>query len=327
MAKALVLGATGFIGGHIAEKAREQGWEVCGFRRDPHSFGHLSELDIEWANGDLDDYPSLVSAMTGMDYVFHAAGHYAGDGNPAAVKDHLQLGEKQMKNVIRAVRESGAKRLIYTSSLTTIGSPPPEEDRLADERDHYQQGSQPDNGYYEVKSVMESLALEAASVGYPIVILNPTLVLGPGDVHLATGQIVLLIAQGKALAVPPGTINVVDVRDAAEAHIQAARVGRPGNRYILGGSNYTTEEAARTIALMAGVRPPRFVLPTKLIDFYIKVSDSLPFLPFPPDHLRAYRTWQGYNTDKARQELSLQSRFLEETARDSIKWFADQGYL
>ncbi len=327
MVKTLVLGATGFIGGQIARSSLEQGWETSGFRRDPRSTGDLNDLKIIWKNGDLDDYPSLVSAMQGADYVFHAAGHYAGDGNPTKVKDHVQLASQQMKNVIRAVREAGVKRLIYTSSLTTIGAPPPGEERLADERDFYQQGSLPANGYYEVKSAMENLALEAARVGYQIVILNPTLVLGPGDVHLATGQIVQLIARGKALAVPPGTINIIDVRDAAAAHIQAARIGRSGERYILGGNNYTTEEAVGVIAEMAGVKPPRIVLPTWLIDAYIKAADSLPFLPFPPDHLRAYKTWQGYNTAKARQELNLGSRFLEETARDSLKWFSDQGYL
>lgn len=327
MVKALVLGATGFIGGHIAKKAHEQRWEISGFRRDDSSTGHLDNLNINWKSGDLEDYPSLLQAMAGMDYVFHAAGYYPGDGNPAAVKDHVQKATKQMKNVIRAVREAGVKRLIYTSSLTTIGTPQLGEDRLADERDFYQQGSQPDNGYYEVKSAMENLALEAASVGYQIVILNPTLVLGPGDFHLATGQIVLLIAKGKALAVPPGTINIVDARDAAEAQIQAARLGRPGERYILGGSNYSTEEAVGIIADMAGAKAPRLILPPKLIDFYINMADKLPFLPYPPDHLRAYKTWQGYNTEKARQELNLQTRFLEETARDSIKWFSDHGFL
>lgn len=327
MVKALVLGATGFIGGHIAKQAREQGWEVTGLRRDPQSVGNLSDSDILWKNGDLGDYPSLVRAMEGMDYVFHAAGQYGGDGNPASVPDHVQLGKDQMNNVIRGVREAGVKRLIYTSSLTTIGPPPVGQERLADERDFYQPGSMPDNAYYEVKSAMESLALEAASVGYQIVILNPSLVLGPGDIHLATGEILLLIARGKALAVPPGTTNIIDVRDAAAAHIQAARVGRSGERYILGGSNYTTEEAVTIIAQMASAKPPRFILPPKLIDFYIKAADNLPFLPFPPDHLRAYHAWQGYNTEKAVRELGLRSRFLEETARDSLKWFSDQGHL
>lgn len=327
MIKILVLGATGFIGGHIAKQAHLAGWEVHGFRRDPQSEGDLEGLPVHWHTGTLEDYPALREAMTGMEYVFHAAGNYPVDGNPSHVSDHVKAGVEQMKNVIRATREGRIKRLVYTSSLTTIGSPPPGEDRLADERDFYQQGSLPDNGYHEVKIAMEKLALEAVGVGYNIVILNPALVLGPGDVHLSTGEIVVAIAQGKAIAVPPGVMNIIDVRDAAEAHINAARIGRTGQRYILGGSNYTIMEAAGVFANIAGVSPPKFTLPTWVIDLYINVADALPFIPFPPDHLRAYQTWQGFNTEKARQELDLRSRMLEETARDSIKWFSERGHL
>ena len=327
MIKILVLGATGFIGGHIARKAHQSGWEVHGFRRDPQSEGDLEDLPIHWHTGTLEDYPTLQEAMAGMEYVFHAAAYYPVDGNPSHVSDHVKAGVEQMKNVIRATREGRIKRLIYTSSLTSIGSPPPGEDRLADERDFYLQGSLPDNGYHEVKIAMEKLALEAVGVGYGIVILNPALALGPGDVHLSTGEIVVAIAQGKAIAVPPGVINIIDVRDAAEAHINAARIGRTGQRYILGGSNYTVMEAAGVIANIAGVSPPKFDLPTWAIDFYIKIADTLPFIPFPPDHLRAYQTWQGFNTEKARQELDLRSRMLEETARASIKWFSERGHL
>jgi dihydroflavonol-4-reductase len=327
MTKILVLGATGFIGGHIAKKAHDEGWEVYGFRRDPQSTGHISDIQINWREGNLNDYPSLLRAMSGMDMVFHAAASYAPDGNPSNIKKLVADASLQMKNVIRAVREAEVKRLIYTSSQSTIGSPPPEEDRLADERDFYTPGSMPKNSYYEVKAAMEGLALEAARVGYNIVILNPTLVLGPGDVHLATGEIVLAIARGWGRFLPPGIINIIDVRDNAAGHINAARVGQAGQRYILGGSNYSIKEAAASIALIAGAKPPLLTIPSGLIDLYINTADKLPFIPHPPDHLRAYHTWNGYNTEKAQRDLQLPSRFLEETARDSIKWFSDHGYL
>lgn len=327
MIRSLVLGATGFIGGHIAKKALEAGWEVHGFRRDPQAEGILEGLDIHWHSGTLEDYPSLLQAMTGMDFVFHAAASYPGDGNPAYVKKHVQAGISQIENVLQGIREAGVKRLIYTSSLTTIGTPPEGEERLADERDVYQQGSLPDNGYYEVKIAMENLVLEAVQKGYDIVILNPSLVLGPGDVHLSTGEIVLMIAQGKAIAVPPGTISVIDVRDAAQANINAASSGRTGERYILGGGNYSIMEAAQIITRIAGKRPPWFTIPSWVIDLYISLADALPMIPYPHDHVRGYRTWQGYNTDKARLELDLHSRALEETIRDSIQWFCDRGHL
>ena len=210
MFKVLVLGATGFIGGHIAKKAQEVGWHVYGLRRDKTSFGHLQNRDIKWIDGNLEDYPSLVAAMAGMDYVFHAAGYYPTNQDPKETPRHIELAGNQIKSVIKASREARIKRLIYTSSLTTIGMPPKGENRLADERDTYPTGLMPDNGYYEAKSVMEGFALEAASVGYDIVILNPTTVFGPGDVHVSTGQVLITIAQGKAKAVPPGIINIID---------------------------------------------------------------------------------------------------------------------
>ena len=327
MVNILVLGATGFIGGHIAKKALEVGWQVHGLRRNPESTGHLKDQKINWIEGNLEDYPTLLAAMSGMNYVFHAAAIYPDDGNPANVKAHVQAASAQMKNVIRAIREAGVKRLIYTSSLTTIGLPPENENRLADERDFYQQGTLPDNGYHEMKSTMENMALEAAGVGYDIVILNPTLVLGPGDVHISTGEVLLMIARGQAKAIPSGEINIIDVRDAAEAHINAARIGKRGQRYILGGSNYTLMDAAAILADIADVKAPAITLPTKIIDLYIKAGDTFPFIPFVSDHLRSYKHWQGFNTDKAQRELSLKSRFLEETARDSLSWFRNQGVL
>ncbi len=327
MFNVLVLGATGFIGGHIAKKAGDVGWKVYGFRRNSSSVGHLQNRDITWVEGDLDDLSSLKAAMSGMDYVFHTAGYYPTDYDPQNLSQQISSAAEQMKNVVRATREAGVKRLIYTSTISTIGLPPENENRLADERDFYKVRSLPDNGYYEAKSAMENIALEAARVGYDIVVLNPTAVFGPGDVHLSTGEILLTIARGKARAVPPGMINIIDVRDAAAAHINAARIGKSGQRYILGGTNYSILEAVTTIADIAEIKPPLFTLPTWILDIYIQLANILPFIPHAPYHLTAYQTWQGYNTDKAERELNLQSRFLEETVRDSLRWFSNRGIL
>jgi dihydroflavonol-4-reductase len=327
MYNVLVLGATGFIGGHIAQKALEVGWNVSGLRRDPGSVGQLENHPINWIDGNLNDYSSLVKAMSRMEFVFHAGASYPVDGNPGKTPEYVHFASIQMKNVIKATREAKIRRLIYTSSLTTIGIPGLGENRLADERDLYQSGSMPDNAYYEVKSAMENLALEAVGVGYDIVILNPTLVLGPGDVHISSSEILLMIAKGKARAVPPGVVNIIDARDAAAAHVIAARIGKTGQRYILGGDNYSIREAVEIIGGIADVKPPAFTLPSSLIDLYIKAGDSIPFIPPAHDHLRAHKHWQGYNTNKAQKEFNLKVRFLEETARDSIKWFINQGII
>ena len=327
MTNVLVLGAAGFNGGHIAKKAQDGGWKVHGFRRNSSSGAPVQSQDIVWVEGDLDHFSSLKEAMSGMDYVFHAAGYYPTDYDPRKISQQISFAAEQMKNVVRATREAGVKRLIYTSTMSTIGLPPENESRLADERDFYRPGSLPHNGYYEAKCAMENIALEASRGGYGIVVLNPTTVFGPGDVHISTGKILLMIAEGKARAIPPGTINIIDVRDAAAAHINAARIAKAGERYILGGANYSISEAAAINADIAGTKPPSLTLPTWVLDLYIRLADSLPFVPYAPFHLRAYRHWQGYNMDKAKRELKLQSRFLEETVRDSLRWFSQHQTL
>ena len=325
MTEVLVLGATGFLGGHIARAALRKGWTVHGFRRDPQATGHLQHHPIRWREGDLADPASLLSAMAGMDVVFHAAGFYPPDNDPGRTPEYVDRACQEMNHVLQAAGQSGISRLIYPSSLTTIGLPPADEDRPADERDVYQPGTLPVNGYYESKIAMEALALQAHEQGLEVVILNPTLIFGPGDVHLSTGEILLAVAEGKAAAVPPGWINIIDARDAAEAHVAAVRLGRSGERYILGGENLSIPEAVEVIARLAGVRPPLFTLPRWAIDSYLWLSDRVPFLPFAPFHFQAYRRWQRYNTEKAVRELNLITRSWEETILDSLNWFDRQG--
>ena len=154
---ALVLGATGFIGGHIARAALEAGWEVRGLRRQAGRTGHVEGLPISWVRGNLKDYASLRLAMDRVDIVFHAAAFYPTDGNPRKVREQIQFAEREIQNVLAAVLAAKVKRFVYTSTLTTIGHPAPEENRLADERDVYSPGTLPKSAYYETKIAMEQI--------------------------------------------------------------------------------------------------------------------------------------------------------------------------
>ncbi len=323
----LILGATGFIGGHIARAALEAGWQVRGLRRTPQSVGHLEGLPVEWVSGDLNDPASLEKAMQGVEIVFHAAAYYPTDGDKRKVPAQVEAARAEMANVLTAVRQSGVRRLIYTSTLSTIGQPPAGANRLADERDVYQPGTLAESGYYEAKIVMEQAVLQTAADWLDAVVLCPTAVFGPGDVHLTTGGLLIAAARGLAIAWLPGEINVVDVRDVAAAHIAAAVRGRRGERYILGGHNYTVRQALEIVARVAGARPPRFGIPSWAIQGLIWLGDQLPFLPLPANHLRALPLWQGYNTIKAQTELGLQPRPFEETVRDALAWFREHGQL
>jgi dihydroflavonol-4-reductase len=321
--KALVLGGTGFIGGQIVRAALTAGYGVRVLRRR-HAVGALSDVAhaIEWVQGDLDDLEVLTEGAEGCEVVFHAAAYYPQSSHD--IPRQVAYAEGQMGRVLEATHRAGVQRLVYTSSLTTVG-PPSQPGRLADERDFYTPGSS-GSAYYEVKFAMERMALRAAAEGLPAVILLPTAVLGPGDVKPTTGQVLVEVARGRVPVYLDGAFNVVDGRDVAAAHLAAVKQGRIGERYIIGGENVTVREALALAAKAAGVTPPRLKLPRGLIEWAVRAADWLPGLE-PPEHGRTLHLWQPLSTLKAERELGLSTRPLVETIGEGIAWFREHGYL
>jgi dihydroflavonol-4-reductase len=209
--RALVLGATGFIGGQIARALVERGYDVRGLRRPASPTQAIEGLPVEFVHGDLRDRASLLAAMRGVDALFHAAAYYP--HNSLAPRRSLRIAVAGMRNVLECARDAGVGRVVYTSSLSTIG-PPARGRSLADERDLYLPGSVADP-YFEAKWAMECEAYRAAAAGQDVVSLCPTVVFGTGDVKPTTGVALLAVARGLAPAYVEGDINVVDVRDVA----------------------------------------------------------------------------------------------------------------
>jgi dihydroflavonol-4-reductase len=325
MTTALVLGGTGFIGGHVAKAALERGWTVRALRRRQGATGHLQEEEVEWFNGDINHPNTLEEAFQGVDVLFHAAGYYP--THSRKVPEQVAFAVKQIRSVLAVANQAALSRMVFTSTLTTIGAPPQVQSRLADERDMYLPGSSPKSAYYECKYAMESEVLRAAAQGMPAVVVNPTAVFGPGDVHLTLARLLIAVARGFLFAWVDAVINCVDVRDVASAQVRAAEVGKVGERYILGGHNRTLEELITEAAALVGKPGPRLKLSLELIDAVVWVEDHLPGISLTGNHLRTLREWQGYNCSKARQELNLVPRPLEETFLDAFAWLQAQGYL
>jgi len=327
----LVLGATGFIGGHIARAALARGWRVRALRRRPNAVGAIGDVagQIEWIQGELpfktievsQDLKGLGEAMRGCDAVFHAAAAY-----PLAARDiagWVSRSVRQMRAALASARDAGIGRFVYTSTLTTVGRPG-EAGRLADERDFYVPGTS-GSAYYESKFAMEMEAFRAAAEGLPVVILNPTAVFGPGDIKPTTSEVLLRVAKQQIPFYFDATTNAVDGRDVAEAHIVAAGRGRVGQRYIVGGHNLTLKDELTLAARAAGVTPPRGKISRSLVDALLRAGDRLG-LPLP-ENIKTLRFWQPLNTEKAQRELGLSPRPFEETARDTIAWFRENHYL
>lgn len=323
----LVTGATGFIGGHIAKAALAQGWQVRGLRRS-QSTGHLAADDaVRWMQGDLNDRATLETALQGVDVLFHAAAYYPRRERQRNREQHLAAAQAEIETVLAAAKAAGVRRVVYTSALFCIANLPPGASRLADERDVYQLGDFPESAYFETKILMEQIALAANGPELEVVVTNPTAVFGPGDLNKTLGSLLILAAKGFFITWLPVEANVVDVRDVAAAHIQAALRGRPGERYILGGHNLSIRETFTIVAKVTGRRPPLFALPLWMLAPVVWLGDRIPAIPLPANHLRSVRRWQPYNTAKAERELGLAARPFEDTVRDALAWFKAQGQL
>jgi dihydroflavonol-4-reductase len=225
-----------------------------------------------------------------------------------------------MESVLLAFRQARPELLVYTSSLTTIG-PPSAAGRLANESDVYQMGSVPAL-YFDVKMAMECIALES---GLPVVALCPTSVYGPGDVKPTTGRLLTNVARGWMPFYPDSQINVVDVRDVAEAHLSAVERSQRGERYIVGGENMSMRDMLTVMARQAGRRPPWLRLPAQWVEWAGMLAGRLGILG--GDMLQAIRYFQPLDTSKARAELGLATRPFAESVRDALAWFREHGYL
>lgn len=327
MTKALVLGATGCIGNNTVRAGLAAGWQVRAFRRPSSDTWMLEGLEVEHAIGDLEDRASLLGAMRGCDLVIHSAAHYPLHSLDLA--GSLRKATRQMRNVLDAAAEAGVGRLVYTSSLTTIGRPR-EPGRLADERDYYLPGSTR-SAYYEAKWTMEAEAWRAIARGLPVVIVNPTVVFGPWDGKPATGEILLLVARGRLPVWLDLDINVVDARDVGRGQVLAAERGREGERYILGGQNLPFRQALGIASREAGVPPPRWQVSLGLVRGLVAIGEGLGRLPgvhpLPLEQVKTLSEWRALNTAKAQGELGLETRPFVETVRDTLAWFREYGYL
>ena len=297
-------------------------------RRRPDAVGAIGDVagQIEWIQGELPfaqegEGQGLREAMRGCDVVFHAAAAY-----PHAARDiagWVRRSVMQMRAVLAAASDTGVRRLVYTSTLTTIG-PPGQPGRLADERDFYVPGTS-SSAYYEAKFAMEMEAFRAAAEGLPVVILNPTAVFGPGDIKPTTSEVLLRVAKGQIPFYFDATTNAVDGRDVAEAHMAAAERGRVGQRYIVGGHNLTLQDLLTITARAAGIPLPRWKIPRNLVEALLRAGDRLG-LPLP-ENIKTLRFWQPINTEKTQHEFGLSPRPFDETARDTVMWFRENHYL
>lgn len=327
--KVLVLGGTGQLGASLVRALLQGGEEVRALVRPTSRAPTLQGLEIERVEGDLNDAASVERACRGVRVVYHAAGYYPPQTIPATQAIARALAET--RHVLDAVRCTSIERLVFASTLTTIGFPS-DPTRPADETCPFTT-RYPDNPYLMAKAAMEEAVLAAAGSGLPALVVNPTAFFGPYDSKPTSGTQILMIAKRQMPAYVQGPVNVIDVRDVAAGMIRAAERGRVGERYILGNWNTTHKEVNELIARVAGVTAPLLPMPFPVARLGAKVQDwafrtilHRPS-PVPGFFLEMLKHMQHYDCSKAIRELGYPRSPVEQAIRDALAWFRENGYL
>ncbi len=324
----LVTGATGFLGSHVARLLAARGAPLRLLTRASSDTRALAGLAAEQVIGDLRDTASLAAALRGIRTVFHVAADYRlWSRNPRELYDSNVAGTR---NLLHAARQAGVEKLIYTSTVATMavhrpGLLPDEsvDARLDEMIGHYKRS----------KYLAEQEAMNAARAGLPVVVVNPTAPVGPGDWKpTPTGKIVVDFLQGAMPAYLDTGLNIVPVEDCAAGHLLAAEKGKIGERYILGGENLTLKEILDKLAAASGRPAPRIRMPHAVAFVAACVGTAVARLlgrepQIPLDGVRMARHKMWVDDSKARRELGFRPGSADAALERAARWYVENGYI
>ena len=328
MTKTLVTGGTGFLGRAVAMELLAAGREVRVLARQP-DHPALVGLKVEVARGDLRDPVSLATAVRGCQRVFHVAADYRlWVPDPGAM---YAVNVQGTKDLLAAAAEAGITRMVYTSTVGTLGNPgdgtPGTEETpvgLADMVGHYKRS----------KFLAEQAVLEVARQGFPVVLVHPSAPVGPWDSRpTPTGQMIVDFLKGRMPAYLETGLNLVHVRDVAQGHLLAEEKGRGGEKYILGNQNLSLSEIFQLLANITGLSAPRVRLPYRPIlalsyldEFWATyVSHKPPRMPVAA--VKMAKKFMYFDSGKAVRELGLPQTPVRQALEDAVGWFQEQGYV
>ena len=323
----LVTGATGFIGGNLARELCRRDYQVRALVRPGSNTLTIQDTPVETVPGDILDPESLTRAMKGCQTVFHCAAAYTYWAKDPGMIHRTNV--EGTANVLEAAREAQVDRVVYTSTVSTMGSP---NGMLADE-DTPLEPSHLVGNYKRSKYRAEQVALTMAAQGLPVVVVNPTFPVGPWDVKpTPSGRMVLDFLLGRIPTYVATGMNLVDVQDVAAGHILAMEKGRPGERYVLGNQNVTLKEILDMLQDLTGQPAPRWRTPLWLAigAAYLDnlVEDKLlhrePRLPL--EGLKVSKTPMYVDCRKAVEELGQPQSPVETALERAVRWFNDYGY-
>lgn len=326
--KALVTGATGFIGANLARELLKQGYSVKALVREGSNRRNIDGLNIEVVHGDLREKESLNKALKGCDALFHVAASYTlWASNPRAIYETNVNGTE---NILTAARDKGVRKVVYTSTESTIGIN--HNGSLGTEEAETPLDKLPCH-YKKSKLMAERLALKMCHEGLPLVVVNPTTPVGALDVKpTPTGKIIVDFLNHRMPAYVNTGLNLVDVEDVAKGHILAVEKGRIGEKYILGNRNLTFREILGILEKITGIKAPGARMPIWLalgaayMDEFFCGSVLKKYPRIPVAGVKAARKFRHFDCSKAVNELGLPQTPIEEALDKAVRWFRQNGY-
>ena len=321
----LVTGATGFVGSRLCRALIAAGVTVHALHRARSSLRGLEGLPVRPYVGDILEPATLRPALDGVQIVFHVAAQSAYWRHP---QDVIRTAVEGTRAVVQAAAEAGARRVVLTSSVGALGVPIHGE--LLDERHEFNLTAR-SFPYGYAKHASEEAARRAAEGRLDLVIVNPAIVLGPGDLNRISGSIIVETAHGRAFVYTDGGANYIHVDDVAAGHLAAADRGRPGERYILGGENLTHRDALTAIARMVGRRPPWVHLAdggVPLAAALLDLAGRFVELPLNGAQMRISRHRLFCDVSKAQRDLGFAAtRSFSQAAQEAYDWYRSAGMI
>jgi dihydroflavonol-4-reductase len=322
MAKTLVTGGTGFVGVHLARELARRGDELRLLVRENSDTGPLEGVSWEPAIGDVRDRDSVRKAMTGVEKVFHVAGTTS--MRSSSRDTVIDVNVRGTRNVMQEALRAGVGRAVLTSSSSAVGAAKPGE--TIDE-DHPFTVGRLGIAYINSKHEAEVVSMRIAAKGLPVVIVNPSFVLGPDDPN-PSGTSNALVRRLLLRRIPgylDGAINIVDVRDVARGHLLADERGQEGERYLLTGRNFTLQRLFADLSRIAGVPTPPLRMQRRLVVGAVEAMEMFGIrIPTSADEVRSGTQWFTYRNAKAQEQLGWRPRPHEETLEDTVRWQLEQ---
>lgn len=319
--KLLVTGATGFLGSTLLPLLRAAGHQTRALSRSGEKLAFADES----FKGDVRDGESIRKALEGIEGVYHLAGLVSRD--PADARKMYELHVDGTRNLLEAAQKAGVKRVVLASSSGTIGVSRTRQ--VATEEDDYPIETVGRWPYYLSKIYEEKIAIEKAKQGLPIVILNPSLLLGPGDARMSSTQDVFRFLMGRIPVMPRGGISFVDVRDAAQAFVAALTRGNIGERHLLGAANWEFDEFFARLGRIAHRSPPLLRMPSglkvaaaRLLETIARERGREPDLPAADVEMG--ECWFFIDSSKSERLLGFRPRDPLETLSETVSYVRER---